>query len=117
MCALRDLPGVVLRLSELRLLTGMPANRCRKEQGLRAAQRCDACAFRVPLIPAHQCTDVTRGRLQRLEPEVARREVKLLVVERIVRDVHLAIDIRDAAVLLQRDSCVVVDTGRTPLKQ
>ena len=49
-----------------------------------------------------------------MEAEVSRGEVKLLVVTRVVRDVHLAVDTRDAAVALQHDSGIVAQS-RCPL--
>ena len=52
-----------------------------------------------------------------LKSQIARREVILLVVERIVGNVHLAIDAGDAAVGVQRDRRVVVKPGRAALKE
>ena len=52
-----------------------------------------------------------------METEVAGGEVELLVEARIVRDVHLAVLARKAAVLLQHHRGVVVQAGATALEQ
>ena len=52
-----------------------------------------------------------------LEAEVARREVELLVVARVVGDVHLTILAGNRAVLLQHHSGVVIQTRGTTLEQ
>ena len=52
-----------------------------------------------------------------LKAEIAGREVVLLVVERIVGDVHLAIEAGDGALGIQRDGGVVVEARRAPLEQ
>ena len=51
------------------------------------------------------------------ETEVARREVKLLVVERIVRDVHLAVTAHQRAVRVEDDGRVVIKPRRAPLEK
>ena len=96
-------PRVDLRLAPFVLLGRVPADRRRVEEHLRAEQRRDARGLRVPLIPADQDADRGVARLPHLEAgprarsplvvevPVAGREVVLLVEQRIVRDVHLAI--------------------------
>src|SRR5215211_4121776 len=57
-CSLRRSPRLELRLAELRLLIGMPAD-CRGiEKDLRAEQSVDARRLGIPLVPADQHTDV-----------------------------------------------------------
>ena len=51
------------------------------------------------------------------ETRVARREVELLVVERIVRDVHLAIQPQQRPVGVDDDCRVVIQPCRTPFEQ
>ena len=51
------------------------------------------------------------------EAEVAGGEVKLLVVEGVVGDVHLAVDVGDAAVALDGDGGVVVEAGGSALEE
>ena len=68
------------------------------EEHGRAAQRREARALGVPLVPADERADAARPRRRRPEAEVAGREVELLVEERVVRDVHLAVEAGDLAV-------------------
>ena len=55
--------------------------------------------------------------IESLEPEIAGSEIELLVIERIVGDVHLAIDAGQPAVFLEDGGGVVIDPGRAPLEQ
>ena len=51
------------------------------------------------------------GGLRGFEAEVAGGEVELLVVERVVGDVHLAVGVGDAAVFFDGDGGVVIEAG------
>ena len=95
--ALHGPPGIVLRRAVLRLFGGMPADGGRIEKNVRARERGEARRFGIPLVPADQRRDAAELRIERAEAEIARREVKLLEEERIVRDVHLAVDARAAS--------------------
>ena len=90
--ALDGLPGVVLALAELGLFAGVPADGGGEEEGFGALERGDAGAFGVPLVPADERADGAGGGVLGQEAEVAGGEVELLVVERVVGDVHLAVD-------------------------
>src|SRR6185295_1057899 len=68
---------------------------------------------RKPLVPANQGADLAVSCVVSLEAKVARREIKLLVVKRIVGDMHLAI----LAVSVYDHSRVVVNTGGAPFKE
>ena len=82
MGALDRSPGVVLRLSELRFLRGMPSDRGGIEQYLRALQRGQAGAFGIPLVPAHQRAHAADGGVESAIAQVAGSEVILFVVQR-----------------------------------
>src|SRR5215210_6750605 len=56
--SLRGAPRLELRLAELRLLIGMPADCGGIEQNLRAKQCVDARRLRVPLVPADEHSDI-----------------------------------------------------------
>ncbi len=114
--ALDGTPRVVLLLAVLLLLVRMPADRRGIEQHLRALQRGKPRGFGIPLVPADERTDFADRRIQRLEAEVARREIELFVVERIVGDVHLAIQPAYRAALVEHDRGVVIHTGCAPLE-
>ena len=107
--ALDGLPREVLVGAELLLLRRMPADRRGEEEDLRAVHRGEARAFRIPLVPADEHADAAEPRGPRLEPEVARREIELLVVQRVVRDVHLAVDAQQGAVGVDDGGGVVVE--------
>ena len=119
--ALNGLPGVILTLAKLLLLAGMPADRGREEKGLRTLERSDPSAFRIPLIPANERPDGSRGGVLGQEPQVSRREVKLLVVKRVVGDMHLAIDrsdiVRRGGSVVENRSGIVIKAGCAALKQ
>src|SRR6185437_11784958 len=74
-------------------------------------------AFRIPLIPADQDTDIARVHGEIAEAEIAWSEIKLLVVERIVRDMHLAISPGERSIVFDHGGGVVIDARRAPLKQ
>ena len=77
----------------------------------------DAGAFGIPLIPANEGADFAGGGVKGAEAEVAGGEVELLVVERVVGDVHFAVEARDAAVGLEDGGGVVVEAWRTALEE
>ena len=89
--ALDGFPGGMLRRAEFLLFRWMPADRRWIENDLRAAQRGEPRRFGIPLVPANADADFAVLRLPRLKSEIARREIKFLVIQRIVRNVHLAI--------------------------
>src|SRR5438034_2346192 len=85
-------PGVELLGTVRGLLLGMPADRRGIEQDAGTLQRREACAFGIPLVPAHQRSNPSDPRVERAETQVARGEVELLVIRGIVGDVHLTVD-------------------------
>ena len=80
-----------------------------KKSDLGALERGDARALRVPLRPSRRACRWGRRRSSwAWKAQVAGGEVKLLVVERIVGDVHLAIDRCDVVGLV---GCVIENGG------
>ena len=49
-------------------------------------------AFGIPLVPADEHADLAVARVEGVKAEVAGGEVVLLEIERIVGDVHLAVE-------------------------
>ena len=96
----------------LGFLAGMPADGGGVEEDLRALQRGQPRGFGIPLVPADQHADLAVAGLPGAEAEVARREIELLVVKRVVRDVHLAVDAQQRAVGVNDRRGVVVDARR-----
>src|SRR5439155_17990903 len=90
--ALDLFPGAVLIGAALFFFTRMPADGRRVEENFRALQRGQTRRFGIPLVPANADANFGVARLPRAETQIARREIKLFVEQRVVRDVHLAID-------------------------
>ena len=114
--AVHRLPGGELRLPVLGLLRRMPADRRRVEEDVGPGERREPRCFRVPLVPADERADPPVCGVERLEAEVARREVELLVVERVVRNVHLPVAPAEAPVGVEDRGGIVVDAGGAPLE-
>ena len=106
--ALNGLPSIALRRAVLFFLVRMPADGRRIKQNVCASKRRQPRAFRVPLIPADQSSDLPYADIERAKAEVARREVKLFVISRIIRYVHLAIDASRLAFAVNDDCAVVI---------
>ena len=115
--ALDGAPGVVLRRAVLRFLRGMPADGGGIEQDVRAAQRGEARGFGIPLVPADQRRDAAELRIEGAEAEIAGREIEFLEEERIVRDVHLAVEPEQRAVGVDDRGGVVIEAGGALLEQ
>ena len=73
--------------------------------------------LRIPLIPAHQHSQSPRTRVNRVETEVAGREVELLIVGRIVRNMHLSVFAGDGSVLLYYHGGIVVQPCGAPFEE
>ena len=89
--ALDGLPGIVLFAVIMLILTYIPADSGGIEENLRAHESGDAGGFGVPLVPAYEHANVCELGLENLVAEVSRGEVELLVIARVVGDVHLAV--------------------------
>src|SRR5437879_3977835 len=110
-------PGVVLRLAEFSLLRGMPSDGRWVKKNACSLQCCEARAFGIPLIPADERADFSGGGVEGLEAEIAGSEIKFFVVERIVGNVHLAVDAAQHAVRIEDRSRVVIEAGRALFKE
>ena len=109
-------PGIELGRAELRLFGGMPADGRGIEKNIRAAQARQARAFGIPLVPADQHTDSAVPRIEIRKTQVAGREIELLVVERIVRNVHLAVKPEQRAIGVEHRRRVVIEPGGAALE-
>ena len=90
--ALDDLPAFVLGFSVLGFLAGVPADGGGVEEELGAVEGGEAGGLGEPLVPADEDADAGVAGVPGAELAVAGGEVELLVIKRIVGDVHLAID-------------------------
>src|SRR5439155_1838616 len=105
-----------LRLALVGLFGRVPADGRRVEEDVGAGECREARALRIPLIPADERGNATDGGVERGEPGVARREVVLLVVERVVGDVHLPVETAERPVGVEDHRGVVVDAGGAALE-
>ena len=107
----------------------MPPDRGGIEEDLRAKKRRDARRFRIPLVPADQHANGRIARLPDLESvrlagmltvviemSIAGREVVLLVEQRVVGDVHLAVHAHQRSIRVDDRGGVAIDAGRLPLE-
>src|SRR5438552_2970971 len=117
MSPLDGAPRIVLSDAELRFLRGMPADRSRIKQHVRALQRRQARALGIPLVPANQRAEASGAGVESAESEVAGREIELFVIERIVRDVHFAIKAAQGTVTIEDGGGIVVDPGGALFEQ
>jgi hypothetical protein len=101
----------VLAFAVFGLFLRVPADRRRIEQDLRALHGVSRAPFRVPLVPADQHADPAEPVCQARNPSVAGGEIELLVVQRIIRDVHLPVDAEQRAVGVDDRGGVVVEPG------
>src|SRR6267154_1830605 len=114
--ALNGFPGVKLRGAELRFLVRMPGNAGGIENHVRAAERGEARAFRVPLVPADLDGDARVLGIEIRKAEVAGSEVKLFVIERIVGDMHFAVFAEERTVGIKDGAGIVIDAGGAALE-
>ncbi len=91
----------------------MPADRGWIKQNLRALQSGQARRFRIPLIPANAHANFAKLRLPRFEAGIARCEIKFFVIERVIRNVHLAIDAEHLPVSINDGRGVMIKAGRS----
>ena len=115
--ALDRFPGGMLRRAELLLFRRMPADRCGIKNNLCAVQRRQARRFRIPLVPADADADLTLGCWPRLKSKIAWREVKLLVIQRIVRDMHLPVFAEQFSIRVNDCGGVVIEAGAAFLEK
>src|SRR5882724_5605833 len=115
-CALDGAPGVVLHGAKLGFLIRMPADGSGIKKNVGALQSGEARTFGIPLVPADESAHASVFCVKSLEAKVAGREVKLFVVKRVVRDVHLAIEAFGAAIGVKDDCRVVIETARAAFK-
>src|ERR1039458_4746666 len=110
--ALNGTPGVVLHHAKLSFLRGMPTDRRRIKEHGSPLQRREPRALRKPLIPADQRTQAAGGGVEGAESEITGSEVGLFVVERVVGNVHLAVEPAQRTIGIEDGRGVVIDAGR-----
>ena len=114
--ALDGAPGIVLRRAVFRLLRRMPADGGGIEQHLRAAERGQTRGLGIPLVPANQRRNARVAGIEAAEAQVAGSEVIFFEIERVVGDVHLAIDAQQRAIGVDYQRRVVIHARRAALE-
>ena len=114
--ALDCFPRVVLRFAVFGFFFGMPADCSWIKEHLRALERSQPSAFGVPLVPTNQHANFAITCLPCPKTEIARREVELLIIERIVRDMHFAVNAQQRTVRVDHGGRIVVNAGRALLE-
>src|SRR5438874_10936039 len=113
---LNGFPRRMLRFAKLLLLARMPADSRRIKNILRTAQCSQPRCFGIPLVPAVADSDFAVPGVPRLEPKVAGGEIKFLVIERIVWNVHLAVLAEQLTVRVDDRGSVVINARAAPLE-
>src|SRR2546423_14443324 len=107
----------MLGSSKLLLFRRMPADCRRIKNNLRTAQCSQPRCFGIPLVPANADPDFAVPGVPRLEPKVAGGEIKFLVIERIVWNVHLAVLAEQLTVRVDDRGSVVINDRAAPLEK
>src|SRR6266540_2063006 len=115
--ALDRFPGGMLRCTELFLFRRMPADCCGIKNNLCAVQRRQPRRFRIPLIPANAHADLAAHCWPRLKSEIAWCEIKFLVIQRVVRDMHLAVLPEQFSISVNDRRGVVINAGAAFLEK
>ena len=117
MATLHRPPGVELPTLFVARIGMLPTDGGGIDKQIRTTKGHQSSGLRVPLIPANQYAKTTHGGRYGPEVEVAGREVELLVVRRIVRDVHFAVPPCYRSVFFDHDGRIVVNPRCTTLKE
>ena len=117
MAALHRDPGLALAGPLVGRVVRVIADGRGVDEQLGPGQGHEPGSLRVPLVPADEHPEPTHPGVDGREAEVPRGEVEFLVIARVVRDVHLAVDAGQAAVRVEHGRGVVVEAGRAPLEQ
>src|SRR5262249_5840049 len=107
----------MLGSSELLLFRRMPADCRRIKNNLGTAQCSQPRGFGIPLVPANADPDFAVLRLPCLKPKVARSEIEFFVIQRIIRNVHLAILAEKLAVRVDDCGSIVINARAAPFEK
>ena len=118
MASLHNLPGIVeVSASPWRSSRQPIADGCRNEYDLSPHHGGQAGRLGEPLIPADQDADVGVAGPEDLVPQVSWRKVELFVITRVIGDVHLPVFAQIAAVGIDHDGRVVIESHRPLLEK
>ena len=117
MCALYGCPSLALALLFGLIVAGGIANGGGVDKQVGSAHGHQSGCFGIPLVPTNQHAQSSNACVDGLKAQVARRKVKLLVVSRVVGDVHLTIHACHPAVFFHHHSRVMVKPWCSFLEQ
>src|SRR5260370_6705479 len=103
----------MLGLIDVGLLLREPSDGSRIEDKLCPTQSSESGCLGKPLVPADERADFAIRGIVSLKAKVSGREIKLLVVERVVWNVHLAILTSQLTRGIDDDGGVVINPGRS----
>src|SRR5260221_406480 len=101
--------GSTANMSVLRFSLSFAYQTSRKHR--RVEYSGQARRFRIPLVPANADADLALRCRPRLKPKVDGCEVKLLVIQRIIRDMHLAVFAEQFSIHVNDCRGVVINAG------
>ena len=116
MRALDGAPGIALLRAELLLFLRMPADSGGIKNEAGACQGGKSRALGIPLVPADQRGDAADAGVVSAKTQIARREIKFLVIGGIVGNVHLAVDAGNLAGGIDDGGAIVVEAGCAALE-
>src|SRR5439155_9797257 len=115
--ALDRFPRGMLCRAEVFPFRWVPPDCCWIKNDLGAAQRGETCCLGVPLVPANADADFAVRCLPCLKSQVPGCEIKLFVIQRVIRDVHLAIFAEQFSVCVDYCRGIVVNAGAAFLEK
>src|SRR5438067_209418 len=102
----------MLGFAVLSFFLRMPANGGGIKQNLGSLERGQPGGFRIPLIPTDQDSDFAVFGFPGPKPKVARREIKFLEEEGVVRDMHLAVNAEEGSICVDNGRRIMINSGR-----
>src|SRR5690349_17420849 len=95
----------------------MPSDGGGIEQHVGSLQSGNARAFGIPLVPADKRSDPANTGVESSIAEIPGSKVKLLVVKRVIWNVHLAVKAPELAIDVEDGGGIVVDPGSALFEQ
>src|SRR5437899_11169205 len=101
----------MLHCAKLLLFRRVPTDRCGIKNNFCPVQRRQARRFRVPLVPANTDSNLAACCWPRLKSEIAWCEIKFIVIQRVVRDMHFPVLAKKFALGVSYGPTVVIVIG------
>ena len=115
--ALDGLPRVVLSFAFGGFFGWMPADGGGVKNDLGAGQCRKSRCFGIPLVPANQHANFAKSRFPRAEALIAGREVKFLIIQWVIGNVHFAVSAQQRAIGIDDGGGVVEKPRRALLEK